>query len=163
VNERIRAPLVRLIDTQGQQLGIMEPHRALDLARERDLDLVEVAPAADPPVCRILDFGKYKYEISRREREARKKQHVTVLKGIRLSPLTDDHDFETKVRHAKEFLQDGAKVKVTVVFRGRLMAHPEFGQQMLERFAQAVADVGKPEGPPQMETPRHLGIVFGKK
>jgi translation initiation factor IF-3 len=152
-----------VIDTGGQQLGIMEPYKALALARERELDLVEVAPTANPPVCRILDFGKYKYEISRREREARKKQHVLVMKGIRLTPLTDDHDFETKVRQAREFIEDGAKVKVTVVFRGRLTLHQEFGHQMLQRFADAIADVGKSEGPAQMEGPRHLGIIFGKK
>ncbi|MBM3325269.1 MAG: translation initiation factor IF-3, partial [Calditrichaeota bacterium] len=162
-NERIRAPLIRLIDNNGQQLGIMEPYRALGIARERELDLVEVAPTADPPVCRILDFGKYKYEISRREREARKKQHVMVLKGIRLSPMTDDHDFETKVRHAREFLQEGAKVKVTVVLRGRLMAHPEFAKQTLDRFAAALGDLAKAEAPAQMETPRQMGIVFGRK
>ncbi len=163
VNERIRAPLVRLIDMDGEQLGIMAPQKALEVARDRELDLVEVAPTADPPVCRILDFGKYKYEISRREREARKKQHTLVMKGIRFTPLIDDHDFDTKVRRAKEFLEDGAKVKVTIVFRGRLVAHREFGSQMLERFTEAVGDLAKAEGPAKMEGPRHMVMIFTKK
>lgn len=163
INERIRAPLVRLIDSDGQQLGIMDPRRALEIARKQDLDLVEVAPTANPPVCKILDFGKYKYEESRREREARKKQHTLVMKGIRFTPLIDDHDFETKVRRAREFLEEGAKLKVTVVFRGRLAAHKEFGHQTLQRFAQAVDDLAKAESTAKMEGPRHMVMIFGKK
>lgn len=141
----------------------MDPRRALELAQNRDLDLVEIAPTANPPVCRILDFGKYKYELSRKEREARKKQHVLVMKGIRFTPLIDDHDFDTKVKRAREFLEDGAKVKVTVVFRGRLMAHREFGHKMLQRFSEAVEDIGKSESPAKMEGPRHMVMIFAKK
>ncbi len=141
----------------------MDPRQALELAQDRDLDLVEIAPKANPPVCRILDFGKYKYELSRREREARKKQHVLVMKGIRFTPLIDNHDFETKVKRARGFLEDGAKVKVTIVFRGRLMAHREFGHKMLKRFSEAVEDIAKAESLAKMEGPRHMVMIFSKK
>lgn len=163
MNEQIRAPQVRVIDVDNKQLGILGPREALEIARNRELDLVEIAPKANPPVCRIMDYGKYMYELSRKEREARKKQHVLVMKGIRFTPTIGDGDFNTKVRRAREFLENGAKVKITVVFRGRMMAHKEFGHKMLNRFAEAVADLAKSEAPAKMEGPRHMVMIFGKK
>lgn len=141
VNEQIVARQVRVIDEQGNQLGIMSPSDALRDAYERGLDLVEVAPTASPPVCRIMDFGKYKYQQSKRAKESRKHQHTIVVKEVKYRPKIDDHDFEYKTNHVREFLQEGNKVKVTVTFRGREMAHPEFGQEILARVIEATKDL----------------------
>ena len=141
---------MRVIDTGGEQLGIMDPRRALELAQERDLDLVEIAPTAKPPVCRILDFGKYKYELSRKEREARKKQHVLVMKGIRLTPLIDDHDFEAKARLVKKLLGEGDKVRIFVIFRGREIVHPEIGWRLLQRMLETLKEVASADNQPSM-------------
>ncbi|NOX62188.1 MAG: translation initiation factor IF-3 [Chloroflexi bacterium] len=151
INERIRAPQVRVIDENGVQLGIMAPSEALRLARERELDLVEVAPNANPPVCRLLDFGKYQYEQAKRERQARKAQKQIEVKEIRLRPKTGEHDFQVRVRQARKFLESGAKVKVRVRFRGREIRHPEVAAEMLSEFAQALADVGEIEIKPNLE------------
>jgi translation initiation factor IF-3 len=152
-----------VISFDGEQLGVMQPSEALRLARERELDLVEIAPTAKPPVVRIMDFGKYKFELAKKERVARKKQHITVLKGIRLSPLTDDHDLMTKVAAARKFIEDGAKVKASIMFRGRMVTHQDFGVRMLNRMATELADVAKVESAPKMEGPRMMAMMLMKK
>lgn len=141
VNEQIVARQVRVIDEQGNQLGIMSPQDALKDAFERGLDLVEVAPNASPTVCRIMDYGKYKYQQSKRAKESRKHQTVIHVKEVKYRPKIDDHDFDYKTNHVREFLQEGNKVKVTIMFRGREMAHPEFGQQILQRVIDATKDL----------------------
>jgi translation initiation factor IF-3 len=141
VNERIRARQVRVIDDEGEQLGIMSPEDALREAEERGLDLVEVAPNARPPVCRILDFGKYKYQQSKRAKESKKHQHTVSVKEVKYRPKIDKHDFDYKTNHAREFLQGGNKVKLTIMFRGREMAHPEFGREILARVVEATTDL----------------------
>ena len=132
---------MRVIDDEGEQLGIMSPEDALREAEERGLDLVEVAPNARPPVCRILDFGKYKYQQSKRAKESRKHQHVVTVKEVKYRPKIDKHDFDYKTSHVREFLQDGNKVKVTIMFRGREMTHPEFGREILARVVEASTDL----------------------
>jgi translation initiation factor IF-3 len=133
------------------RLGIMPVQQALDIARERDLDLVEVAPTAAPPVCRLLDYGKFKYEQAKKERETRKTQHASVLREIRMRPKIDSHDLQMKARNAEKFLKSGDKVKVTVMFRGREMVHPEIGRAILDQVADQLKDVSVVERPPNME------------
>jgi translation initiation factor IF-3 len=151
INERIRAREIRVIDEDGQMLGVMTPTAALALARERNLDLVEVSPMAMPPVCKILDWGRFKYEQSKKESEARKHQKVTQLKEIRMRPRTDDHDVSVKVRKIQEFLAEGDKVKVSVTFRGREMAHPELGRALLEQVIEELKGTATIERPAIME------------
>jgi translation initiation factor IF-3 len=150
-NERIRVREIRLIDDEGNQLGIVPTRQALEIARERGLDLVEVAPNAMPPVCRLMDYGKYRYEESRKLRESRKNQKTTDLKEVRLKPKIDDHDLATKSRQALKFLEDGDKVKLTVVFRGREVAHAEIGRGLLLQVAEQVGSVGIVEQTPKLE------------
>jgi translation initiation factor IF-3 len=138
INEQIRCPQVRVIADDGEQLGIMRPEDALREAEARGLDLVEVAPMAQPPVCRLIDFGKYRYQQSKRAKEARKNQHTIVIKEIKYRPKISDHDFDFKTNHVKEFLNEGNKVKITIMFRGREMAHPEFGTELLQRIVEAL-------------------------
>jgi len=147
----IRVREVRVIDEKGNQLGIMPTHEALRLAYDRDLDLVEVAPNAVPPVCRLLDFGKYQYERQKKEREARKTQKVVEIKEIRMRPRTGEHDINVKVRRALSFLEDGSKVKVAVRFRGREITHPEVARDQLAQFAEKVGDAAVVEVKPAME------------
>ena len=151
VNERIRAREVRLIDEEGQMVGVMTSSQALAMARERGLDLVEVSPMAVPPVCKLMDYGRFKYEQSKKENEARKHQKVSELKEIRLSPRTDDHDLSVKARKIEEFLAEGDKVKVGVRFRGRELAHPELGRQLLEKIIAGLKSIAVIERPPLME------------
>lgn len=132
---------MRVIDEESNQLGIMSPRDAIREAEERGLDLVEVAPKAVPPVCRIMDYGKYRYEQKRRARESRKHQHMVTVKEIKYRPKIDKHDFEYKTNHVREFLQEGNKVKITIMFRGREMAHPEFGQEILRKVVEATKDL----------------------
>ncbi|HQL95681.1 MAG TPA: translation initiation factor IF-3 [Candidatus Hydrogenedentes bacterium] len=141
VNDQIRARQVRVIDEEGEQLGIMSPRDALQEAEQRGYDLVEVAPKANPPVCRIMDYGKYRYEQKRRARESRKHQHTVTAKEIRFRPKIDKHDLENKVTHVREFLGEGFKVKVTVMFRGREASHPEFGRAVLQQVLEATKDL----------------------
>jgi translation initiation factor IF-3 len=143
VNDRIRAHEVRLVAPDGSQIGVKSIDEAKWLAAQLDMDLVEVAPDAKPPVCRLMDYGKYKYEQSVRQREARKRQARTVIKEVKFRPTIDDHDYETKLRHVVEFLEERDKVKVTMMFRGRQVTHPEIGRRILERLT---ADVPKLEG-----------------
>jgi translation initiation factor IF-3 len=151
MNERIRAREIRVIDEDGAQLGIMTPRDALAIARERGIDLIEVAPQAQPPVCRIMDYGKYKYDQAKKEKDAAKKHKQSELKGIQMFPNIEDHDFEVKVKNAVKFLEDGDKVKVTIRFKGRQITHPEFGRQQLDKIVQMTSQVGQVEKPPAME------------
>ena len=151
VNRMIRFSPVRVISPEGDQMGIMAVDEALAAAEARGLDLVEVAPMARPPVCRIMDFGKYKFEQAKAARAAKKKQHVIQVKEVKYRPGIDDHDFEFKTRHAREFLAEGNKVKVTMMFRGRQMAHPELGKAVLDRVAETLADIGKIEQDARLE------------
>jgi translation initiation factor IF-3 len=142
---------VRLIDDAGEQVGIVATRDALTLAQERGLDLVEVSPTARPPVCRIMDYGKFKYEQSKRDRSARKKQHVVHLKEVKLRPKIEDHDYFTKLQHARTFLEEKNKVKFTVTFRGREIAHPEIGHKLLVRVLGDLADLASAESNPRSE------------
>jgi translation initiation factor IF-3 len=153
VNEQIRARVVRVVSPDGRH-GIYTREKALEMARELGLDLVEIAPHADPPVCKIIDYGKFRYEQQKKEREARKRQQSTEVKEIRLRPVTDTHDFAFKARHAREFLLEGNKVRVYVQFRGRDIVYQERGEEMLARFAQALEDVSRIEVPPKLEGKR---------
>ena len=159
VNQQIRISPVRVVDPQGEQIGILPIERALEIAEEQGLDLVEVAPLARPPVCRIMDYGKFRYDEQRKAREARKKQHQVQLKEVKMRPGIEDHDFDFKLRHARRFLEEGNKVKITMMFRGRQMAHPELGREVLDRVVQEVADVGKVESNPTMEA-RSMTMVL---
>jgi translation initiation factor IF-3 len=151
VNERIRVREVRLIDENGEQLGVQPTPDALRIARERGLDLVEVAPMATPPVCRLMDYGRFKYEQTKKERDARKNSTKVELKEVRLRPKTDDHDIAFKTRNVQRFLEEGDKVKVTLLFRGREMAHPQIGRHILETVAEQVRSLGQVERMPLME------------
>lgn len=162
VNEQIEALKIRLIDEDGEQVGIVNIQEALRKAGEAGLDLVEVAPNTNPPVCKIMDFGKYKYELSKKEKETKKKQHVIVTKEIRMRPKIEEHDFDFKVRHARKFLMDGNRVKATILFRGRELIHQEFGRRILDNFKEALEDVAKVEKEPIMEGGQ-LVVFFIKK
>jgi len=151
VNRMIRISPVRVIAADGAQLGILEVDVALRMAEEQGLDLVEVAATARPPVVRIMDYGKYKFEMAKQARVAKKKQHVIELKEVKFRPGIDDHDFDTKTRHARRFLEEKNKVKVTMMFRGRQVAHPELGQLVLDRVANELADIGKIESAGRLE------------
>ncbi|NJP04885.1 MAG: translation initiation factor IF-3 [Chloroflexaceae bacterium] len=159
INQRVRAREVRLIDEHGAQVGIVSIGEALRMADERDLDLVEVAPNASPPVCRLMDYGKFRYEQSKKEREARKNQKQIELKEVRLRPKTDDHDLEVKARHARRFLLAGDKVKFTLRFRGREMAHTDIGRDQLDQIIEQLRDIAIVEQKPQMES-RALFLVL---
>lgn len=151
VNERIRVPQVRVIADDGEQAGVLTVREALALAQSKGLDLVEVSPTARPPVCRIMDYGKFKYEQNRRARKARKKQHVMQLKEIKMRPKIDGHDYDFKMEHARQFLTARDKVKFTVTFRGREMAHPEHGHRLIQRIVAELVEVATVEMPPRSE------------
>jgi len=151
INEQIRDNEVRVIGEDGAQLGVMSAQEALTLAEERGFDLVKIAPTATPPVCRIMDYGKYRFEQAKKEKEARKNQRLVETKEIRLSLNIDVADFNTKAKHAMRFLQDGNKVKVSIRFRGREMGHPEIGLDTMNRFAETCSELGAVEKPAKME------------
>ncbi|WP_139343328.1 translation initiation factor IF-3 [Virgibacillus siamensis] len=151
VNEKIRAKEVRLIDANGDQLGVKSRNEALKIAQTRNLDLVLVAPNAKPPVCRIMDFGKYRFEQQKKEKEARKKQKVINVKEVRFTPGIGEHDFNTKLKNARKFLSKGDKVKASVRFRGRAITHKELGREVLDRLAEEVNDLATVESKPKME------------
>jgi translation initiation factor IF-3 len=151
INERIRAREIRLIDENGEMIGVMPPPRALDIARERNLDLVEISPNAVPPVCKLMDYGKFKYEQAKKENEARKNQKTTTLKEVRLHPRTDEHDIGWMTRKIQDFLAEGDKVKVSVQFRGAEMRHPDIGRRLLDGIAEALKGSVVIERPPLME------------
>jgi len=150
-NEKIRAPEVRLVDEDGTQLGVVPIKDAMQIAIDKDLDLVEVAPQAAPPVCRIMDYSKFKYEATQKAKRARKHQSMVVIKEIKLRPKIETHDFETKKKHVVRFLKAGAKVKVTIMFRGREMTHTELGRALLDRLAGDVAELAKIESMPKLD------------
>ncbi len=144
-------PQIRLIGADNQQIGIVPTAQGLRMAEQEGYDLVEVAPDADPPVCKLLDYGKYRYEISKKEKDSKKKQHIIVVKEIRFRPRTEEHDFDFKVRHARKFLEQKNKVKFTVLFRGREMAYKEFGEALLEKVVTTLSDIAKVEGEKKFE------------
>ena len=162
VNNQIRISPVRLVGADGQQVGVVPVEEALKAAREANLDLVEVAPMARPPVVKVMDYGKYRFEQAKAARAARKKQHVIHVKEVKYRPGISDHDFEFKTRHARAFLEEGNKVKLTMMFRGRQVTHPELGQEVLNRVYQAVQDVAKVEAYPRLEG-RNMTMVLAPK
>lgn len=162
VNEQINAREVLVIDADGTQLGVMKTDEALQLAREKKVDLVNVAPSARPPVCRLMDYGKHKYEQSKRDREARKKQKLTTIKEIKLRPNIDKHDFEVKAKRGQKFLENGDKVKVTVMFRGREITHPEIAQRLCQQLAKDLAEYGIVEKPAKQEGRNMIMIISPK-
>jgi len=160
VNERIRSREVRLISAEGEQLGIVPVREALNVARDEGLDLVEVAPNSDPPVCRVMDYGKFKYQANKRVQETRKKTRGGQLKEIKLRPRTEDHDLGFKIRNMKKFLEQKSRVKVTIFFRGREMAYKGAGVELLERVAVAVAEEGTVEQGPTQEARNRMSMVI---
>ena len=151
INEEIRDREVRVVNSQGEQLGIMPTAQALKLAEEQQLDLVNIAPAARPPVCKLMDYGKYRFEMSKKEREIKKNQKVIETKEVRLSATIEDHDIDVRYRQAIKFLQDGNKLKVTIRFRGRQIAHSEIGTDVMDEFAERIRDYGVVERRPMVE------------
>ena len=162
INEAIRDKEIRVIGSDGSQLGIMSAREAQQIANEQNLDLVKIAPQATPPVCRIMDYGKYRFEQAKREKEARKNQRIIEIKEIRLSLNIDVGDLNTKVKQATKFLKEGNKLKVSIRFRGREMAHPELGREVMDRFAEQMAEYGTVEKPPKLEG-RHMLMFIAAK
>jgi translation initiation factor IF-3 len=160
INERIRVPEVRLIDETGQQMGVMPTDKALRYAQDKDLDLVEVAPEAKPPVTRILDYSKYKYELAQKQKQARKHQQQIVVREIKFRPKIAEQDYETKKRHVERFLRHKDKVKVTIMFRGREVTHPERGEMILDRLAEELAELAIVEQRPQQDG-RNMTMMLG--
>ncbi|MCB0308916.1 MAG: translation initiation factor IF-3 [Bdellovibrionales bacterium] len=157
----IRVPRVRVIDPEGKQLGVLDTHEALRTAMEKyNLDLIEISPTADPPVCKIMDFGKFKYQLKKKEQEAKKNQSVIIVKEIKLRPSTDQHDFDFKLKHIERFLEEGNKVKVTIRFFGRELVHSDLGKVMLNRIAEAVTKKAQIEQYPKLEG-RTMIMVLG--
>jgi translation initiation factor IF-3 len=159
INDRIRAREVRLIGSDGSQLGVKALPEALTIAREQGLDLVEVAPNVNPPVCKIMDFGKYKYEQDQRRKESKRKATSVVIKEMKFRPKIDGHDYDTKMKHVERFLAEGSKVKLTIMFRGREMAHPELGRRILERVAERVSGLATVESAPRQDG-RNMTMVL---
>ena len=162
INEEIRDKEVRVISDTGEQIGIMSAAEALKIAEERNLDLVKIAPQATPPVCKIMDYGKFRFEKAKKEKEARKNQKIIETKEIRLSLNIDTHDFDTKINHAKKFLADGNKLKVSIRFRGREMAHPEIGLGIMQRAADALEEFATVEKPAKLEGRQMLMFMAPK-
>ncbi len=160
MNEKIRVAEIRLIGADGENVGLTTPSRGRELAERAGLDLVEISPNANPPVCKIMDFGQFKYEQQKREREAKKKQKVIEVKEVKFRPNTDEHDYDVKMRNVVKFLEKGDKVKVTLRFRGREMAHQNLGRDLLERVAEDVKEIGKVENMPKMEG-RQMVMMIG--
>ena len=162
INEEIRDKEVRLVSETGEQLGIMSAREALERAEEQNLDLVKISPTANPPVCKLMDYGKYKFEQTKREKEARKNQHVVEIKEVRMSPSIDVNDFNVKLRNAQKFLAEGNRVKVTVRFRGREMAHTDIGKDLLLKFAEQCSEVAALDKDPKLDG-RHMSIFLSPK
>ena len=162
INDRIRSPEIRLIGADGENVGVVTPARAMQMAEEAGLDLVEISPNAEPPVCKIMDFGKYKYETQKREAEARKKQHIIEIKEIKFRPGTDTNDYDVKMRSVLKFLSEGDKVKITLRFRGREMAHQQLGVELLNRVSADVVEAGKIESMPRLEGRQMVMMISPK-
>jgi translation initiation factor IF-3 len=159
VNDMIRIPEVRLVGADAQQIGVVPTHIAKQMAQEQGLDLVEVAPMARPPVCRIMDFGKYRFEIAKKDKASKAKQHIVKVKEIKFHPRTDDNDYAYRVKHAIEFLEKGWKVKASVLFRGREMAHMDYGRRLLDQMVKDLSEIAIVEQAPSMEG-RTLGLLL---
>jgi len=162
INERIRVPKVRVIGAEGEQIGILMTSEALERARELELDLVEVAPTADPPVCKIMDYGKFRYQQQKRAHDAKRKQTVIQVKEIKVHPKIDTHDYQFKLEHVKRFLANGDKAKVSVVFRGREIVHRDIGEKLLERFREDTKEFGDVETMPKLEG-KNLSMILTAK
>lgn len=162
LNEEIREKELRIVGSDGAQLGIMSTEDALKLAFDQDMDLVKISPNAVPPVCKIMDYGKFRFEQLKKEKEAKKNQHVTEIKEIRMSPKIDTNDFNVKVRNAQRFLREGNRVKITVRFRGREMAHTSLGEELLKRFSQDCAEIANMEKAPKLDG-RHMMMFLSPK
>ncbi|WP_456342726.1 translation initiation factor IF-3 [Thermovibrio sp.] len=163
INERIRAREVLVIDEDGTKLGVMPTYKALEIAREKGLDLVEVSPNARPPVCRIMDFGKYKYQMQKKMHEAKKKQKTVEVKTVKVRPRTDEHDMQVRIKQVRKFLEKGNKVKAVVMFRGREQAHVEIGEAQLMKIYEAVQDIAEMERKPKKEGRDMIMILAPKK
>ena len=162
INEKIRADQVRLIGPDGEQVGIVDIREALSYADRLNLDLVEVAPMANPPVCKVMDYGKYRYEQEQKAKEARKRQTTISIKEIKLRPKIDDHDFDTKKGHVERFLRKGDKVKLTIMFRGRELVHPHLGERLLRRMADDLVEIGEVESQPSLDG-RNMVMMLAPK
>ena len=162
INEQIHLKQVQLIDDVGQKLGVMDTAKALEIAYDKNLDLVLVAPNGNPPVCKVMNYGKYKFEQAKKEKEAKKKQKVLELKELRITPNTEEHDFNFKVKNARKFIEDGCKVKITVRFRGRELNYVKQGEDILNRFIEELQDVATPEKKPVLEG-KNMFIILAKK
>ncbi|MGO3891399.1 MAG: translation initiation factor IF-3 [Paenalcaligenes sp.] len=163
INGEIRIPEVRLIGIEGEQLGVVKVTDALDMAEEHDVDLVEIAPQAEPPVCRLMDYGKFRYQEQKRQQEARSKQKIIQIKEVKFRPGTDDGDFNVKLRNVRRFIEDGDKVKVSLRFRGREMAHQELGMRVLERVRDEVEEICQVEAMPKLEGRQMIMVLAPKK
>lgn len=163
INERIRVPQVRLIDEVGNQVGVVPTYQALQMARERGLDLMEVSPNSQPPVCKICDYGKFKYEKKKKEQQAKKKQTVIKVKEVQLRPQTEEHDLEYKFRNVRQFLEDGDKAKITIMFRGREITYVEQGHRMMRQLIEMVKDVAVVEAPPKLEGKKLIMVLSPMK
>ncbi|MBT3231539.1 MAG: translation initiation factor IF-3 [Calditrichaeota bacterium] len=163
INDEIIAEKVRLIGPDSQQIGVVSVREALDLAEEYNLDLVEIAPTAKPPVCKVIDYGKFKYELSKKEKDARKKQHTVQVKKIRMSPNIDDHDFRVKINMARKFIEEGNRVKATLFMRGRQVTRPEHAEQVLVRIVAELADIAKADGTPKLEGRNNMSLLLVSK
>jgi translation initiation factor IF-3 len=162
INDEIRAREVRLVSDDGEQLGIIPLRQALDIALEKGLDLVEVAPSAQPPVCRLMDYGKFKFEQNKREKDARKKQKIISIKEVKMRPNIEDHDFQVKVKNARKFLNAGDKVKLTIMFRGREITHADLGEKLSLRFVEELTDISNVEKLPKVEGRNMTTILIPK-
>jgi translation initiation factor IF-3 len=163
INTEIRAPQVRVIDEDGAQLGVLTVKEAIAAATAKALDLIEIVPTAEPPVCKIMDFGKYKYELAKKDKLQKKHQHVTLVKEIRFHPNTDTHDFDFKVRHARAFIDEGHKVKATVVFKGREITYQDQGRAMLDHFTEQLEDIARIDAPAKMEGRQMIAYYVADK
>ncbi|MDT8345275.1 MAG: translation initiation factor IF-3 [Thermohalobaculum sp.] len=163
INRMIRNPEIRLIDHEGNNVGLVTPSRAIEMAQEVGLDLVEISPNAAPPVCKIMDFGKFKYETQKKAAEARKKQKIIEIKEVKFRPNIDTHDYEVKMRSVQKFLGEGDKVKITLRFRGREMAHQEIGRELLQKIADDVTEIGKVESFPRLEGRQMTMVIAATK
>ncbi|MBS1262804.1 MAG: Translation initiation factor IF-3 [Calditrichaeota bacterium] len=152
-----------MIGPDGKQIGIVPREEAFDIANEHDLDVVEVAPDAKPPVCRIMDYGKFRYELQKKEKDSRRKGHSVQIKKMRVSPKIDEHDFQTKLRAMRSFIESGDKVKVTLMFKGRMITRKDLGEEVMNRFVEELTDIAKLEGPIQMEGHRNMVMTLQKK
>lgn len=159
INRQIRAPKVRVIGKDGKQVGILDIAEAQRLADDENLDLIEISPNAKPPVCKIIDYGKYRYQLTKKEKENKKAQHQVKVKEIKVKPNTDDHDLQTKLKHAREFIEKGFKVRVTCMFRGREQAHPEVGFRVVQKVIDQLSDIGTPEMEPK-KIGRSISLVI---